>query len=143
MARRMTAMDLQVAAQNGAEVNRPKQVIDSPQLGDIAEIMRQFAAMKQEMSDKYEAKWRAKLAKMDELINAIANIKLEGGEHSAEVVRLLAQIKKEHSTMGATQAALKEVAHVHENCAYKVTGRRDQRGLIDLEYGLTFTPVSE
>ena len=29
----------------------------------------------------------------------------------------------------------------HSPCSYKVTGKRDQRGLIDLEHGLIFTAV--
>lgn len=145
MVRQVSELDLEKARRQGAEVAQRASKIEAPQLAEIAEIMRQFAAMKKDMADKYEAKWKAKLEKMDELIGAIKAVEMTAD--NSELVKMLRDIRKEHTKIASEHAALMAVEkEEHEGggaCTYKVTGRRDQRGLIDLEYGLTFTPVDE
>lgn len=139
-------MDLQLATEKGAKVTRPKMAVEFPEL---VELFKHFHEMKHQHSMKHEEQWEKKFAKMDQLVKAIEGIKLEPGKPGkpgndkavAEVAKILLQIKKEHSTVTAEHKALKEMAHTHEACDYKVTGKRDQRGLIDLEHGLTFTAI--
>ena len=136
MVRKVSDMQLQLAQAKGAQVSRPPMNFKSPEL---VAIMEKFFAMKQENSAKHEAKWKEKLAKMDEMIAAVKAIKIDvpKGTDLGPVMKLLAQIQKDHS-------ALMSKGDDDDNdapCAYKVTGKRDQRGLIDLEAGLVFTPM--
>jgi hypothetical protein len=136
-------MDLQLAGEQGKQVSRPPLEV---QLPDLEKLMEHFHQMKHEKMEAWSKNHAAKMAKLDELIKAVQGIKLEGGgssKDSEKLAQILLQIKKEHSTVTAEHKALKEVAHVHENCNYRVTGRRDQRGLIDLEHGLLFEVVRD
>lgn len=136
MVRRVTDMQLQLAREKGAQVSRPAMKIEFPEL---VALFEHYQEMKRKHSEKHEAQWEKKFAKMDELVKAIQNITIEGS--SPEIAKILLAIKKEHSTVTAEHKALKAMAHTHENCNYKVTGKRDQRGLIDIEAGLTFTVI--
>lgn len=144
MAKRVSDMELAIAQKRGAQVTRPALKVEFPEL--IA-LIEQYHGMKEKMRGQYQEKWEKKLAKMDELIKAISNIKLEAGpgggneKQLLELGKLILSIKKEHSTVQAEHKALASMAHTHEPCNYKVTGVRDQRGLIDIEKGLLFEVV--
>lgn len=148
MVRQVSELDLEKARRQGAEVVQRPSKIEAPQLTDIAQIMREFAAMKKDVAAKYEEKWKKKLAKMDELIEAIRACAPDNTSNG-ELMAMLKNIQKEHTKIASEHAALMAVEkEEHEGghdddepCTYKLTGRRDNRGLIDLEYGLTFTPV--
>ncbi len=144
MGRPITEMELSMRADRGARIERPEQVVKIPQLAKMVEAMLSF---KREQQKKYEAKWEQKFAKMDQLIAAVQNIKPADQVDLAPLMKMMADIQKEHKKIAAEHAVLKaeyskgEEYEDHEPCEYKLTGKRDRRGLIDLEHGLTFTPV--
>lgn len=132
MVKRVTDMQLRLAQDQGKVVTRPPMKVEFPELINLIE---HFQQMKREFAEKHEKKWEQKLERLDKLIAAVE--KSGGGE----VAKALAKIQKEHNAMAAEAKALKSMAHTHKPCSYKVTGKRDQRGLIDLEAGLTFTVI--
>jgi len=114
----------------------------------LDKMMEHLHAMKHERQKSHEGMTEKKLAKMDEVIKAIQAIKfptLPKGDASAPVMKMMEKILKEHATIVAEFKAHKEHCdredEEHEMVAYKLTGKRDQRGLIDFEHGLMFTPV--
>jgi hypothetical protein len=134
-------MQLALAQQRGAKLERPPMELQIPEL---VQLMEKFQAMKAEHAAKHEANFEKKLKKMDEIVKAIqaaaaksstlAKVEIPGMK---ELLGLMADLKKlqiEHAKHEATEDD-------DEPCNYKLTGRRDQRGLIDLEHGLTFTVI--
>lgn len=145
MGRPIKEMELQMRSNRGAKVERPEQTVRVPEL---VELFKHFHQMKHEHSMKHEAKWEEKLKKLDELIAAVKGIKLDTpkGTDLGPIMKLLADIQKEHTKIAADHAAMKAEYSDDDDdepCTYKLTGKRDQRGLIDLEYGLTFTPIDK
>jgi hypothetical protein len=114
----------------GGKVNLMAKIIAVPGLEAIA---RHFHDMKHEQAEAYRAASAAKLKKMDEMIKAIGK--------PTEIPGLLALVKIMTELKALQVEHEKKEDDEHEPCAYKVTGKRDRRGFIDLEVGLTFTPV--
>ena len=104
--------------------------------------------MKHEEMASYKDAQDSKLAKFDELIQVI---KEAASGSDAEVKAMLVRIMTEHSEVLREHATLTEQFNAHkehcekhegdELCAYRLTGQRDRRGFIDIEFGITFTPV--
>ena len=117
----------------GGKVNLLAKIIAVPALENL---VRHFHEMKHEQMMGYKEAHAAKLKKMDEMIAAIGKPTLVPG------LRDLVQIMTELKAL-QVEHELKEDDEddEHKPCAYKVTGKRDRRGFIDLEHGLTFTPV--
>lgn len=141
MVKRVTQLDLQRVVQKGASIERVPALVQIPEL---AALFEKFHQAKNDRSKRHEANFEKKLAKMDEIVKAI---EAAGKKSTAvkpvdlgPVMKLLNDIRKEHQGMKAELAALPEHSE-NELCDYKLTGSRDQRGLIDLEKGLTFTAV--
>lgn len=138
--RRVTAKDLELAQKNGATLTRPPMSVEIPGLD---KMMEHLHAMKHERQKSHEALTEKKLAKMDEVIKAIGEITGAGTEPA--LMQMMEKILKEHATIVAEFKAHKEHCdredEEHEMVAYKLTGKRDRRGLIDFEHGLMFTPV--
>lgn len=116
----------------GGKVNLMAKIIAMPVLENL---VRHFHEMKHEQQENYKAAMEAKLKKMDEMIAAISKPTLVPG------LRDLVQIMTELKALQVEHE--KKEDDEHEPCAYKVTGKRDRRGFIDLEHGLTFTPVKD
>jgi len=134
MVRRVKDMDLQLARERGAQVSRPKMEIDFPGLATIIDYFKNELAeeKKDAASDaEHKKKWAEKMAKFDELITAVKAIKAPAPARPMDLKPLIA----------AVLARREESGDDSEPCDYKLTGKRDQRGLIDLEYGLTFTAI--
>ena len=142
MAKRVTDMQLALAQQRGAKLERPPMELQVPEL---VKLFESFHQMKAEHAQKHEANFEKKLKKMDEIVKAIqaaaakssnlAKVEIPGMK---ELLGLMADLKKlqiEHAKHEATED------DDHEPCSYKMTGKRDQRGLIDIEAGLTFTVI--
>jgi hypothetical protein len=122
----------------GGKVTLMAKIISMPVLEQIA---RHFHEMKHEQAKTYAAVHAAKLEKLDQLISAV-----KGGKHDMMPVMVeLIKIQKEHVTLIADFNAHKEHCDQEDDepCAYRVTGKRDRRGFIDLEVGLLFTPVKD
>jgi hypothetical protein len=135
-------MELQLRTARGAKIERPEQTVRIPQL---ATIMDQLLTFKREQQSKYEAKWSEKFKKMDELIAAVKGIEPGGQVDLGPVMKMMADIQKDHKRIAAEHAAMKaskpEEHEEHEPCEYKLTGKRMANGLIDIEAGLIFTPI--
>jgi hypothetical protein len=118
----------------GGTVNLMAKIISMPVLESIA---RHFHEMKHEQAENYKAAMEAKLKKMDEMIVAIGKpTQIPGLINLVKIMTELKALQVAHE-----KHELEEDDDEHEPCAYKVTGKRDRRGFIDLEHGLTFTPV--
>lgn len=125
----------------GGKVSLMAKIISIPGLEQIA---RHFHDMKHEQAEAYKVASAAKLEKMDELIKVLDTKPTD----LMAIVAIVAGIKSDHATLSAD--FLEHKAHCdaedeedEEPCEYKLTGKRDRRGFIDLEYGLTFTPVKK
>ncbi len=128
MARNVTNMDLVASKDRGARIERPEQTMRIPELVRFMEHLQQMKSDQQAAHDKAIAQ---KLAKMDEVIKAIQAIKTPAAAKAQDLKPLVKAITEMRQ----------EAADPHKSCSYKVTGKRDQRGLIDLEHGLIFTAV--
>lgn len=143
MVKQVTQLDLQRVVQKGAKVERIPALVQVPELVTLFE---HFHKMKHAHAERHEANFAKKLAKMDEIVKAIEKAASQSKTQAAKpvdmgpVMKLLNDIRKEHQGFKAELAARPE-AEEHEPCDYKLTGKRDQRGLIDLEAGLMFTAV--
>lgn len=141
--RRVTAKDLELAQKNGAKITRPPMSVEIP---GLEKAMEHLHAMKHERQKSHEALTEKKLAKMDEVIKAIGAIKPGKDTDLSPLMKMMQKILKEHATIVAEFNAHKKHCDLedeeHEQVAYKLTGKRDRRGLIDLEHGLMFTPVN-
>jgi len=126
----LTKSDIEAIEQRGGKVNLMAKIIAVPGLEAIA---RHFHDMKHEQQQNYKAAMEAKLKKMDEMITAI------GKPTEIPGLRDLVKIMTELKALQVAQE--KKEDEEHKPCAYKVTGKRDRRGFIDIEHGLTFTPV--
>ncbi len=126
MVRRVKDMDLQLAREKGAQVSRPKMEIDFPGLAVIIEYFKHEMAEEKDDSKHKEAHAQ-KVKLMQELIAAVKAIKAPAPARPMDLKPLMT-LMADKSESG-------------EPCDYKLTGKRDQRGLIDLEYGLTFTAI--
>ncbi len=132
MAKRVSDMELQLARDRGAKVTRPAMEIDFPGLATIIEYFKHEMAEekndgKDDKDDKAHAEHRAKkFQMMKELIAAVKAIKTP---QPLDLKPLIAAVTAQREESGG------------EPCDYRLTGRRDQRGLIDLEHGLTFTAI--
>ena len=124
----------------GGKVSLLARIISIPGLEKIAQ---HFHEMKHEQAESYKEASAKKLAKMDELIKVLETKPTD----LMAIVAIVAGIKSDHTTLSAefhehkAHCDAEEDEHEEEPCAYKLTGKRDRRGFIDLEYGLTFTPV--
>jgi hypothetical protein len=136
MAKSVTDMNVALRVARGAKIERPEQTVNIP---GLAEAMERFMALKREHSKMHSAAIDKKLGKLDELIAAVKGIKVEAAD-LGPVMNLLAQIQKDHSALMAKKDEYDE--QDRKPCNYKVTGKRDRRGLIDLEAGLVFTPMT-
>lgn len=136
MAKQFSEDELEALRRRGAGVQRLSTEVSVPELRQMFEAHQ--ATMTEKMA-RWEKNHSEKMAKFDELIKAIqvAGNKRSGAIDTGPIMKLIGEMQREHKELVATMATEKE------RCAYKLTGRRDQRGLIDLEYGLTFTPVDE
>ena len=137
--RRVTERDLELAQASGAKLTRPNMVVELP---GLEEMMKHFHAMKHERTKSHEAMTEKKLAKMDEVIKAIQAT--GAGKDQAGLMAMMQKILKEHATIVAEFNAHKKHCDMEDDEEphdYKLTGRRDQRGLIDLEYGLKFEVI--
>lgn len=147
MAKKVTEMDLILASDRGAKMSRPPMEVQIP---DLVELFKDFQQMKIDRSKKHEASIEKKLAKMDEIVKAInAAAKKSTQAKTVDlgpIMKLLNEIRKEHQAIVSEFNAHKKHCDEHDDdddepCDYKLTGKRDQRGLIDLEAGLIFTAV--
>lgn len=137
--------ELELIEKRGGQIDTLAKVIAVPALENIA---RHFDEMKHEEMASYKAASESKLAKMDELIKVIQEA---ASGSDAEVKAMLVRIMTEHSAVLREHATLTEQFNAHkehcekhegdELCAYRLTGQRDRRGFIDIEFGITFTPV--
>lgn len=140
MVRRVTDMDLQLAQKRGAKATRPALNLEMP---EMVELFKHFHEMKHQHSMKHEEQWEKKFQKMDEMIKAIqalgkkdsSQVTIPGMEKLVKLMGDLKQLQVEH----AKHEAMED--DDHEPCAYKLTGKRMANGLIDIEHGLTFTPI--
>ncbi len=136
--------ELELVEKRGGRIDILAKIISIPALEAITQLMLQ---VKIDQAESYTEGQEEKMAKFDELIKTLADKELNLGP----VVRIVAEIQKEHTALIADFNAHKEHCkkheeeeeHEHEPIAYKLTGKRDRRGFIDLEYGLTFTPVKD
>ncbi len=136
--------ELELVEGRGGQVDILAKIISIPALEAITQLILQ---VKIDQAESYTDGQEEKLAKFDELIKAIESKSMDLGP----VVRIVAEIQKEHTALIADFNAHKEHCkkheeeeeHEEERCAYKLTGKRDRRGFIDIEYGLTFTPVKD
>lgn len=137
MAEPISKQELELIEKRGGKVSLMAKVISLP---GLEQLVRHFHDMKHEETKTYAAVHAAKIAKLDLLIEAV-----KGSKHDMMPVMVeLIKIQKEHVTLIADFNAHK--AHCDQDdddepCAYRVTGKRDRRGYIDLEAGLLFTPV--
>jgi len=145
MVKRVTDKDLILAQERGGKLKRPPIKLEIPEL---VELFNKFHQMKIDRSKKHEAGIEKKLGKMDEIVKAInAAAKKSTTAKSVDlgpIMKLLNDIRKEHQAIVSEFNAHKKHCDEHEDdepCDYKLTGKRDQRGLIDLEAGLIFTAV--
>ncbi len=140
--------ELELVEKRGGQVELMAKIISIPALEAITQLILQ---VKIDQAESYQEGQTEKLAKFDELIKVIQEA---SSGSDAELKQMLAQIMREHSVVLREHATLiadfnahKEHCKTHEEeeenerCAYKLTGKRDRRGFIDIEYGLTFTPV--
>jgi putative sterol carrier protein len=121
----------------GGKVSLMAKIVSIP---GLEKLVRHFHEMKHEQTKTYAAVHAAKIAKLDQLIEAVKGSK---GDMMPVMVELI-KIQKEHVTLIADFNAHKEHCDQEDDdepCAYRVTGKRDRRGFIDLEVGLLFTPV--
>ncbi|TFH48857.1 MAG: hypothetical protein E4H01_05510 [Lysobacterales bacterium] len=147
MVRMLTKAELEGIASRGGQVDRLPQkmsIVDPVTIEGLQKLFADMMEMKRSHSAAHQAQWEKKFAKMDQLITAVKAA--AKGTDLGPVMKMMADIQAEHKKIAVEHAALKveyerEDESEDEGCAYKLTGRRDQRGLIDLEYGLTFTPV--
>lgn len=133
----LTKKDIAEIEARGGQVNLMAKIISIPVLEKIA---RHFTEMKQAHLESYKAAHAAKLAKLDELIKVLEKKEID----LTPVLNIMGEIQKDHARIAAEHKALMEKGddyEEHEPCEYKLTGRRDRRGFIDIEHGLTFTPV--
>ncbi len=122
--------ELEEIKARGGQIEMLAKVISVPGLEQIA---RHFHDMKTEEAAAYKSAHDAKLAKMDQLIKALESKDLaDAMKRLCEIQNAMLEMKKKH---------MQEKDEEHEPCEYKLTGRRDRRGFIDIEHGLTFTPV--
>lgn len=138
--------ELELVKGRGGKVALMAKVITIPALEAITQLMLQ---VKIDQAESYQEGQTEKLAKFDELITTI---KEAASGSDAEVKAMLVRIMTEHSAVLREHATLTEQFNAHKEhcdkhedearCAYKLTGKRDRRGFIDIEYGLTFTPVN-
>jgi putative sterol carrier protein len=129
--------ELELVEKRGGKVSIMAKIISLP---GLEQLVRHFHEMKHEQTKTYAAVHAAKIAKLDQLIEAVKGSKNDMMPVMVELIK----IQKEHVTLIADFNAHKEHCDQEddeERCAYKLTGKRDRRGFIDLEYGLTFTPV--
>ena len=143
MVRKVTEMDLVVARDRGAQLNRPPMEVKIPEL---VELFEKFHQMKADRYNKHEANIEKKLSAMGDIVKAI-NAAAKRSSASVDlgpIMKLLNDIRKEHQAIVSDFNAHKKHCDEHDDdepCDYKLTGKRDQRGLIDLEAGLIFTAV--
>lgn len=143
MVKRVTQIDLQRAAARGAEVTKIPQLVEIPELEKLlTEMMGQEVRIRDEKNRRWGENHQEKMAKFDELIAAIKSA-TPATLDLAPIMAMVREIQRDHKKIAAEHAALMAGGEEREPCTYKLTGRRDQRGLIDLEYGLTFTPVDD
>lgn len=136
MVRVLTKEDLEVIESKGGSVERtPKPSPEVIQVSGLEAIVEHFHQMKHEQQVAHDKHMAQKLAKAEELITAVRASKVDVTQLTKLVAELVA-MKVAHE-----KRELEE--DDDEPCTYKLTGRRDQRGLIDLEFGLTFTPVDD
>jgi hypothetical protein len=134
--------ELELIEKRGGQITTLAKIISIPALEAITQLMLQ---VKIDQAEAYTEGQEQKMAKMDELIKALESKEMNLGP----VVKIVSDIKAEHTQLIADFNAHKEHCRTHEEeeehepCAYKMTGKRDRRGFIDLEYGLTFTPVKD
>ena len=130
-----------VLARGGMATPVPKEPPPEVKIQGLDEIMGQILGMKQEKMDAWKESHAAKLEKLDEMIQAIKENQLDIEPLTMLMAELVA-LKAAHEAREVLEDLEDDDDdHDDEPCEYKLTGRRDRRGLIDLEYGLTFTPV--
>lgn len=130
MAEPISKDEIERIEKSGGKVNLMAKIIAIPGLEKIA---KHFHDMKHEQAQAYKAAMDAKLKKMDQLIKALEKQDL------ADAMKRLCAIQ--NAMLEMKQKHMQEKDEEHEPCEYKLTGRRDRRGFIDIEHGLTFTPV--
>jgi len=146
MVKRVTQLDLQRVVQKGARIDRIPALVEIP---EMVKLFEHFHKMKHEHAQRHEANFEKKLAAMAAIVKAIEKAAAQSAKSPAPakpidlapIMKLIGDIRKEHQAFALKMAERPE-AEEHEPCDYKLTGKRDQRGLIDLEAGLTFTAVT-
>jgi hypothetical protein len=113
-----------IQARGGKVHTMPKHVA----MPGLEAVIAQFAALKKDAGERHDRHNAAMLERIDKLLEAIASIRLVPGKPQ-DLAPLI--------------AAIGEMRQEHEPCDYKLTGKRDRRGFIDLEHGLTFTAVRD
>jgi len=147
MVRKVTDMDLVLARERGAQSTRPPVEMQFPEL---IQLIEHYHEMKHENAQRHEANFSKKLAKRDDSVKAIEKATAAKTQAAKPVdlkpfMKMLTSIQAEHIKILKEHTMLKAEygeGEEHKPCDYKITGKRDQRGLIDLEAGLTFTAVT-
>ena len=140
MAKRVSDMELQLARDRGAKVTRPAMEIDFPGLATIIEYFKHEMAEekndgKDDKDDKAHAEHRAKkFQMMQQLIDAVKAVKMPAAPRQKDI---------DLKPLIEAVMARREDDDDGEACDYKLTFKRDQRGLIDGDQGILFTAIDK
>jgi hypothetical protein len=111
----------------GGKVETMPKLVHAPGLEQIA---LQFAEIKREAADRHMKHNHAMMTRLDALIESVKAIKITA-------------TPQDLAPLAAAIMSMRQAHTEHEPCDYKLTGKRDRRGFIDLEHGLTFTAVRD
>ncbi len=131
-----------ILARGGSVTPVPKEIPPEVRIEGMSEAIEKYHQVKHEKMKAWSENHAAKLAKLDELIKAVKNQDLaEAMKQLVAIQTSMLELKVAHEAREAIEDLEDLDDDDDEPCTYKLTGKRDRRGFIDIEYGLTFTPV--